>query len=47
MCKPAVYIYNNLEEKNTLYLQTNQNNYFTKLIPDFTEKNSWEFSSKN
>ncbi len=47
MCKPAVYIYNSWEEKNILTLKTDSKNYFTKLIPEFTGKNSWEFSSKN
>ena len=45
MCKPVVYYYSKQNENNTLTLNLKKNDYFTKLIPNFNEKNTWNFES--
>ena len=47
MCKPLVYIYGKDTENMSLKLNTIKDWEFTKLIPEFQEKNTWNFSTKN
>lgn len=47
MCKPVVYYYSKDNEANSLTLNTKKWDYFTKIIPDFTSNNTWEFISNN
>lgn len=47
MCKPVVYYYSKDKESNSLTLNTKKWDYFTKLIPDFTSKNTWNFNANN
>ncbi len=47
LCKPAVYIYDIHERKNSLTLPIQQWDYFTKLIPEFSNKQTWNFQSTN
>jgi len=47
MCKPLVYIYDKDSQNMSLKLDTIKDSEFTKLIPDFQEKNTWNFSTKN
>lgn len=46
LCKPLVYYYSKNPVKNSLTLNLKWNDYFTKIIPDFTTKNTWDFSVK-
>lgn len=46
MCKPVVYFYSKKQEKNSLRLQLRKDDKFTKIIPDFTSKNTWDFLSQ-
>ena len=45
LCKPAVYVYDIHKRKNSLTLPAQKWDYFTKLIPDFSYENTWEFQS--
>ncbi len=47
MCKPAVYIYDKNFRKNSLNLSFEKSSYFTKIIPEFSSKNTWDFVWKN
>lgn len=47
MCKPLIYIYGKDSQNMSVNLQTIENSQFTKLIPDFQETNTWNFSTKN
>ncbi len=47
MCKPAVYIYDKNKSENTLSIDYENGSYFTKVIPDFTSKDSWKFTWNN
>ena len=47
MCKPAVYIYDKNARKNSLNLSFEKSSYFTKIIPEFSSKNTWNFVWKN
>ncbi len=47
MCKPLVYIYGKDSENMSLKLDTIKDWEFTKLIPEFQEKNTWNFSTKD
>jgi len=47
LCKPVVYYYSDVPEYNALTVE-NQNtlDVFTKVIPDFSQANTWYFTSK-
>lgn len=47
MCKPVVYYYSKYREENTLSLNLKKWDYFTKLIPNLDENNSWNFLALN
>lgn len=47
MCKPVVYYYSDQKEENKLTLNLKKWDYFTKLIPDLDNNNSWNFLSNN
>lgn len=45
LCKPLVYIYDIFSRKNRLSIWFPQWGNFTKIIPDFSGKQSWDFHS--
>ncbi|PID84593.1 hypothetical protein CSB09_00015 [Candidatus Gracilibacteria bacterium] len=47
MCKPVVYYYGDENKENTLTLIPKNGDFFTKLIPEFTSKNTWNFMAQN
>jgi len=47
MCKPVVYYYSKNIEENTLTLNLKKWDYFTNLIPELDDNNSWNFVSDN
>lgn len=47
MCKPLVYYYSKNKENNKLTLNLNAWDYFTKIIPNFSSNNTWDFVSEN
>lgn len=47
LCKPVVYYYSDIPEYNSLTIETqNTLDTFTKVIPDFSQANTWYFTSK-
>jgi hypothetical protein len=47
MCKPVVYYYSKNKEENSLKLDLKKWDYFTKLIPELSEKSTWDFEANN
>lgn len=47
LCKPLVYYYSKNPIKNSLTLNLKKNDYFTTLIPEFNDKNTWNFEANN
>ena len=47
LCKPLVYYYSKNPEKNSLTLNLKQKDFFTKIIPEFSSNNSWDFLADN
>jgi hypothetical protein len=43
MCKPAVYVYDKNNFQNSLNINYENGNYFTKTIPELNIKDGWEF----
>jgi hypothetical protein len=47
LCKPLVYIYGKDNTNMSLNIETPKYSEFTKLIPGFQEKNTWNFRANN
>lgn len=47
MCKPVVYVYDKNSSKNSLSVGLPQGGDFTKLIPNFSYGNTWDFVANN
>ena len=47
LCKPLVYIYGKDNTNMSLNIETPKYSEFTKLIPEFQEKNTWNFRANN
>ena len=45
LCKPLVYVYDVKNRNNTLRIDFPKGGFFTKIIPDFTSVNTWNFSA--
>jgi hypothetical protein len=46
LCKPVVYYYSDTQKQNTLQINlVSPLDSYTKLIPNFNEKNAWKFST--
>ncbi len=46
-CKPVVYTYDNNSSQNSLSITLPQGGIFTKLIPNFSHENTWNFKTDN
>lgn len=47
MCKPVVYVYDKNSSQNSLSVGLPQGGNFTKLIPNFSYGNTWNFVTNN
>lgn len=47
LCKPVVYVYDKNSSKNSLSVGLPQGGNFTKLIPNFSYGNTWDFVANN
>ncbi|MDR0771648.1 MAG: hypothetical protein LBF15_00850 [Candidatus Peribacteria bacterium] len=46
MCKPAIYVYTPISQNQSVEIKPiNSLSYFTKTIPNFDTKNTWNYST--